>query len=100
MVKREDLNIIDIMVPVGLNFKVTEEVASLITGTHKSIIRKKALAATTEEARAARDIPKKYNIPVMITENYNIVRSSSHQGLCPGKKDRGKFLFPAKQSVF
>ncbi|MFA5384197.1 MAG: Gfo/Idh/MocA family oxidoreductase [Eubacteriales bacterium] len=80
MVKRDDLDVIDIMVPVGMNYRVTHDVASIVTGAHKSIICEKPLAATMDEAKAAAELPQKYNVPIMIAENYrcneeiNIIR--------------------------
>lgn len=76
MIKRDDLDAFDIMVPMELNYKVTEQVAK----AGKPIICEKPLAPTKEQARAARELPKKYDIPIMIAENYryndeiNIIR--------------------------
>lgn len=76
MIKRDDLDAIDIMVPIELNYEVTEEVAR----AGKPIICEKPLAPTKEQAMAARELPKKYNVPIMIAENYryndeiNIIR--------------------------
>ncbi|HAG12111.1 MAG TPA: oxidoreductase [Desulfotomaculum sp.] len=80
MVKRDDLDVIDIMAPIGMNYRVTHDVASLLTGSHKSIICEKPLAATMDEAKAAAELPQKYHVPIMIAENYryneeiNIIR--------------------------
>ncbi|MBS4025295.1 MAG: Gfo/Idh/MocA family oxidoreductase [Clostridia bacterium] len=76
MIGRNDLDAFDIMVPMELNYSVTEEVAK----ARKPIICEKPLAPTKEQARAARDLPEKYGIPIMIAENYryndeiNIIR--------------------------
>ena len=76
MIKRPDADAYFIMVPIELNFEVTEVVAK----AGKPIICEKPLAPTLEQAKAARDLPKKYNIPIMIAENYrqneeiNIIR--------------------------
>ena len=76
MLDRNDIDVFDIMVPIELNFEVTERVAK----KGKAIIAEKPLAPTIEQAEAARDLPKKYNIPIMIAENYryneeiNIIR--------------------------
>jgi predicted dehydrogenase len=56
--------------------KVTEEVAK----AGKPIICEKPLAPTREQAMAFRQLPKKYDVPIMIAENYryndeiNIIR--------------------------
>jgi predicted dehydrogenase len=76
MIKRDDLNAFDIMVPIELNYKVTEEVAK----AGKPIICEKPLAPTKKQAMAAKVLPKKYDVPIMIAENYryndeiNIIR--------------------------
>lgn len=66
MIKRTDLDIFDIMVPIDRNFIVTEEVAK----AGKPIICEKPLAPNMEQARAHAGLPRKYNIPIMIAENY------------------------------
>ena len=66
MMKRPDLDMFDIMVPIGENFTVTEEVAK----AGKPIICEKPLAPNEKQARAHKELPQKYNIPIMIAENY------------------------------
>ena len=70
MLSRDDLDVIDIMVPIGKNFTVTEEVAKRLAGQRKGIICEKPLAPTLEQAEAARDLARKYKIPIMIAENF------------------------------
>jgi predicted dehydrogenase len=70
MLSRDDLDVIDIMVPIGKNFTVTEAVAKRLANQRKGIICEKPLAPTLEQARAARDLAKKYNLPIMIAENF------------------------------
>lgn len=80
MVMRDDLDVIDIMVPIELNYKITRDVAALAAGTRKWIICEKPLASTLTEAKAAMELPEKYNVSIMIAENYryneetNIIR--------------------------
>ena len=66
MMKRTDIDAFDIMVPINHNF----EVADVVARAGKPIILEKPLAPTPEQARASAELPKKYNIPVMIAENY------------------------------
>ncbi|MHB9095130.1 MAG: Gfo/Idh/MocA family protein [Eubacteriales bacterium] len=66
MIKNTDLDMFDIMVPIGKNFEVTEEVAK----AGKPIICEKPLAPNLVQARAHMDLPKKYKIPIMIAENF------------------------------
>lgn len=70
LARRDDVDVIDIMVPIEENFKVTEQVAQAIQHTNKGIICEKPLAPTMEQARAARELPTKYGIPILIAENY------------------------------
>ena len=76
MIRRKDLDAFDIMVPIELNYEVTEEVAQ----AGKPIITEKPLGATKKQALDARDLPKRFNIPIMVAENYrynediNIIR--------------------------
>lgn len=76
MVQRQDIDAFDIMVPIELNYEITEDVAQ----AGKPIVCEKPLAPTREQAEAARDLPKRFNIPIMIAENYrhndeiNIIR--------------------------
>lgn len=76
MMKRNDIDAFDIMVPIELNYEVTEELAQ----AGKPIICEKPLAPTKAQAEAARDLPKRFDIPIMIAENYryndeiNIIR--------------------------
>jgi len=70
LLSRHDLDVIDIMVPIELNYEVTEAVAKRLSGQRKGIICEKPLAATMEEAESARNLAKKYNLPIMIAENY------------------------------
>lgn len=75
--RRGDIDCFDIMVPIAKNYTVTEEVARI---ARKPIICEKPLAPDADQARAHRDLPEKYGIPVMIAENYryneevNIIR--------------------------
>lgn len=66
MIKRPDIDVFDIMVPIELNYKVARDAAA----AGKPIICEKPLAPTLEQARECLDIPRKYNIPMMIAENY------------------------------
>ncbi|OAT83597.1 oxidoreductase [Desulfotomaculum copahuensis] len=68
--QKEDLDVIDIMVPIALNFEITEGVAKTLAGRRKGIICEKPLAPTLEQAEASRELARKYRIPVMIAENY------------------------------
>lgn len=68
--RRNDLGAIDIMVPIALNHVVTEGIAKTLADRNIGIICEKPLAPNIQEAIAARDMAKRYNIPIMIAENY------------------------------
>lgn len=66
MMDRQDIDLYDIMVPIPQNFKVAEEVAR----SGRPIILEKPLAPTREQALDCAKLPKKFNIPIMVAENY------------------------------
>ncbi len=70
MIARDDYDVIDIMVPIELNFEVTEAVAQKLSGHRKGIICEKPLAPTLAQAESARELAQKYKLPIMIAENY------------------------------
>ncbi|HHW09062.1 MAG TPA: Gfo/Idh/MocA family oxidoreductase [Firmicutes bacterium] len=70
LARRDDVDVIDIMVPIEINYTVTEQVAEAIAHSHKGIICEKPLGATEEEIEAARELPAKYGVPILIAENY------------------------------
>lgn len=80
MVARDDLDVIDIMVPIELNYAITERVARELAGKRKAIICEKPLAGTFKEALSARELAQRYSVLIMIAENYryseemNIIR--------------------------
>lgn len=80
MLDRDDLDAADIMVPIEKNFAVTEDVARAWSGRGRAIICEKPLAPTLEQSIAGLELPRQYDIPVMIAENYrygeemNIIR--------------------------
>lgn len=80
MLARDDLDVVAIMVPIELNYKITEAVALRASGRPVGIICEKPLAPTIEQAKAARDLAQKYDIPILIAENFryneefNIIR--------------------------
>ncbi len=70
MLQREDIDLYDIIVPISLNYTITEEAARHLSDRGKGIICEKPVAATMEEARAHRELPRRYNVPILIAENY------------------------------
>lgn len=70
MIGQAGLDVVDIMVPIELNFEVTEKVAAAWANQRKGIICEKPLAPSLNQAIHARVLAKKYSIPIMIAENY------------------------------
>lgn len=70
MLDRDDLDGVDIMVPIELNFEVTEAVAQRFSGTNRKILCEKPLAPTWEQAKAFVELPSKYSVEINIAENY------------------------------
>lgn len=66
MLKKEQIDVVNIAVPIDMNYVISEQVAK--AGFH--IICEKPLAPTIEEAKKFLDISQKYNVHIMIAENY------------------------------
>lgn len=66
MLLRDDLDAIDILVPIELNYTVSEAVAK--SGRH--FICEKPMASNMEDAKKYLELSKKYNLKIMIAENY------------------------------
>ena len=69
LARRDDVDVIDIMVPIPDNFRMTQRIAEVVAHSDKGVICEKPLAANRKEANAARKLPQKYGIPIMIAEN-------------------------------
>lgn len=82
LLKRDDIDAVDILVPINLNYIVSEDAAK----AGKNIICEKPLAPNLEQAGKFAEIPRKYGIKVMIAENYryndeiNKIRNIINQG--------------------
>jgi len=66
MLRREDIDVVDILVPIELNYKVSEDVAK----SGKDFICEKPLAPDMKQAKKYLDLSKKYKVKIMIAENY------------------------------
>ncbi len=82
MLERNDIDVFDIIVPIELNFEITENVARKIGGTGKGIICEKPSADNMENAIAHQELSSKYQVPIMIAEHtrysdeINIIRDA------------------------
>lgn len=70
MIGRDDLDVVDIIVPICQNYEITKGVAERLSGRRKGIICEKPLAPTRKQAEEARDLAQRYHVPIMIAENY------------------------------
>lgn len=66
MIERDDLQMIDIMVPIAKNHPVAEMVAR----AGKAIVLEKPMGASLEQAMSTRELPYRYGIKMMIAENF------------------------------
>lgn len=66
MLKRQDIDAVDILVPIESNYLVSEAVAK----TGRDFICEKPLASNREDAKKYLELSKKYNVSIMIAENY------------------------------
>ncbi len=66
MLRRPDLDAIDILVPIELNYEVSEEVAK----AGKSFICEKPMAPDISQARKFLELSRKHIVKIMIAENY------------------------------
>lgn len=66
MLQRDDIDAIDIIVPIEINYEVSENVAK----AGFNFICEKPLAPDMEQAEKFLEISKKYNVKIMIAENY------------------------------
>lgn len=76
MLRRDDIDAVDILVPIQKNFHVAEDVAR----RGFDFICEKPLGANIEEAKRHAELPEKYGVKILIAENYrydeenNIIR--------------------------
>lgn len=66
MLKREDIDAVNILVPIESNYLVSESVAK----AGKDFICEKPLASNMDDAKKYLELSKKYNVKIMIAENY------------------------------
>lgn len=66
MLKRTDIDAVDILVPIELNYEVSEDVAR----AGKNFICEKPLAPSMDQAESYLELSKKYRVKIMIAENY------------------------------
>lgn len=77
MLKRQDIDAVDILVPIESNYTVSEAVAK----AGKDFICEKPLAANREEAKKYLELSKKYNVRIMIAENYRYSDEYNKSGI-------------------
>ena len=82
LLKRDDIDAVDILVPIDLNYKVSEDVAN----TGKSFICEKPMAPDMEQAEKYLELSRKKNLKILIAENYryseenNLIKQIVNEG--------------------
>lgn len=82
MLKRDDIDAVDVMVPIPENY----EVARAVVEANKNLIAEKPLASTMEGAKKLLKLHSKYPVNIMIAENFryneenNKIRDIIQQG--------------------
>lgn len=66
MLKRNDLDAVDILVPIEMNYKISEDVAR----AGKNFICEKPMAPDRGQAKKYLELSKKSDLKIMIAENY------------------------------
>lgn len=66
MLRRNDIEAVDILVPIELNYQVSEDVAN----AGKSFICEKPMAPDMEQAKKYLELTRKHIVKIMIAENY------------------------------
>lgn len=66
MLERKDIDAVDILVPIELNYRVSEDVAK----SGKDFICEKPLAPDMDQAKKFLDLTKKFKNKIMIAENF------------------------------
>jgi len=66
LLKRDDIDVVDILVPIELNYIVSEAAAR----AGKDIICEKPLAPNMEQAKKHLELGRKYRVKIMIAENF------------------------------
>lgn len=66
LLRRDDLDLVDIMLPIELNFEAAEAAAR----AGKPAVCEKPIAPTLKQAEAFLDLTEKHHVPMIIAENY------------------------------
>ncbi len=66
LLKRDDIDAVDILVPIGQNYKVSEDVAN----SGKSFICEKPMAPDMEQADKYLELSRRKDLKILIAENY------------------------------
>jgi predicted dehydrogenase len=96
MLKRDDIDAVDIVVPIEHNYEVSKNVAK----AGKSFICEKPLAKNMEEAQKYLKLAKKYDVKILIAENfrYNEEHNKIKEILNQGKI--GEVVYFTKNNIF
>lgn len=73
LLKRDDINAVDILVPIGMNYRVSADAAA----SGKDFICEKPMAPNMEQAEKFLELSQKTNLKIMIAENYRYNEENS-----------------------
>ncbi|WHH57441.1 Gfo/Idh/MocA family oxidoreductase [Petroclostridium sp. X23] len=82
MLKRDDIDAVDVMVPISQNY----DVAAAVIQSNKNLIAEKPLAATLEGCKKLLELHREHDVKIMVAENYryneeiNKIRDIINQG--------------------
>jgi len=94
--KDRNIDAVDILVPIESNYTVSEAVAK----AGKDFICEKPLAANREEAKKYLELSKKYNVRIMIAENYRYSDEYNKiRDIVNRRKNRGCGILYKKQHI-
>lgn len=95
MLKNEDMDVVDIAVPIELNYTVSEEVAK----AGFNIICEKPLAPTLDEAQDYLKLKDRYGIDILIAENHRYNEENMIIKKMVEEKKIGDVLYFIKNNV-
>lgn len=95
MLKRNDIDAVDILVPIEQNYKVSEDVAN----SGKSFICEKPMAPDIGQAREYLELSRKHIVKIMIAENYRYNEENNKIKQLIGEGKIGDVVYFIKNNV-
>lgn len=95
MLRRNDLDAVDILVPIDQNYTVSEDVAK----AGKNFICEKPLAPNLDQAEKYLGLSKKYSLKIMIAENYRYNEENNKIRELINSKRVGEVVYFIKNNI-